>query len=157
EWRNIGFQVPSAAVQTLEWAKINGDTNVIANSLAWADENSRAGVAAIFAAAPESVRARYGSADQYVLGLFNHSGPTDARHTLLSYRIIEEQVTGDEAIVQLEYHYADGSTPTGPRRYVRIDNEWRLALDFDAPSRGKLSTSLQGDGADAANPAPSAG
>src|SRR6185503_17218979 len=40
EWRNIGFQVPSAAVQTLEWAKINGDTNVIANALAWADENS---------------------------------------------------------------------------------------------------------------------
>ena len=47
EWSSIGFQVPSATVQTLEWAKINGDTNVIANALAWADENSRAGVAAI--------------------------------------------------------------------------------------------------------------
>jgi hypothetical protein len=139
-------------VQTLEWAKINGDTNVIANGLAWADENSRAAVAAIFAAAPESIRARYGSADQYVLSLFNHAAPAGPRHTLLSYRIIEEQVTGDEAIIQLEYHYADGSTPTAPRRYVRIGNEWRLALDFDAPSRGKLSTSLQAEGADAAIP-----
>src|SRR5262245_44243925 len=152
EWRNIGFQIPSAAVQTLEWAKINGDTNVIANGLAWADENSRAAVAAIFAAAPESVRARYGSADQYVLGLFNHSGPTDARHTLLSYRIIEEQVAGDEAMLQVEYHYADGSTHAGPRRYVRIGNEWRQALDFDAPAHGKMNTSLQAEGANAQVP-----
>jgi len=64
---------------------INGDTNVIANAPAWADENSRAGVAAIFAAAPELVRAKYGSADQYVLSLFNHSGRADDHHTLLSF------------------------------------------------------------------------
>src|SRR5206468_7308078 len=80
EWKNVGFQAPSLTVQTLEWAKASGDTNVIANALAWADEKSRAGVEAIFAAAPESVRAKYGSADQYVLSLFNHSGPMDDRH-----------------------------------------------------------------------------
>jgi hypothetical protein len=146
EWKNIGFQTPSSTVQTLEWAKTNGDTNVIANALAWPDENSRAGVEAIFAAAPESVRAKYGSADQYVLSLFNHSGPLDDRHTLLSYRILEENVGQDEAILQLEYHYADGSTPVGPQRYVRIGNEWRQALDFDAPSQGKISTGLQAEG-----------
>ncbi|MCI0539230.1 MAG: sigma-70 family RNA polymerase sigma factor [Verrucomicrobiales bacterium] len=146
EWRNVGFQAPSLTVQTLEWAKANGDTNVIANALAWADENSRAGVEAIFAAAPESVRARYGSADEYVLSLFNHSGPLDDRHTLLSYRILEANVGEDEAILQLEYHYADGSTPTGPQRYVRIGNEWRQALDFDAPSQGKMSVVLQAEG-----------
>ena len=140
------MQVPSAAVQTLEWAKINGDTNVIANALAWADENSRVGVEAIFAAAPESVRARYGSADEYVLSLFNHSGPADDRHTLLSYRILEEKVTGDEAILQVEYRYADGSTPTGPRRYVRVGDEWRQALDFDQPAQGKMSAGLQAEG-----------
>jgi hypothetical protein len=146
EWRNVGFQTPSLTVQTLEWAKSNGDTNVIHNALAWADENSRAGVAAIFAAAPESVRAKYGSADEYVLSLFNHSGPMDDRHTLLSYRILEANVGEDEAILQLEYHYGDGSTPTGPQRYVRIGNEWRQALDFDAPSQGKMSTGLQAEG-----------
>ncbi len=146
EWRNVGFQIPSATVQTLEWAKVNGDTNVIANALAWPDENSRAGIEAVFASATESVRARYGSAEAYVLSLFNHSGPQGDRHTLTSYRILEENISGDEAIVQLEYHYADGSTPTGPRRYVRIGNEWRQALDFDAPSQGKISTSLQVEG-----------
>src|SRR5262249_4972031 len=147
-WRNMGFQVPSATVQTLEWAKINGDTNVIANGLAWADDKTRAEVEALFAAAPELVRARYGSADPYVLSLFHHSGPMDDRHTLLSYRILEERVVGDdEAIIQLEYHYADGSTPTGPRRYLRIGNEWRQAMDFDAPSQGKMSAGLQAEGA----------
>ncbi len=148
KWMAVGFQVPSATVQTLEWAKINGDTNLIASGLAWFDDDSRAGVEAVFAAAPESVRAKYGSADQYVLSLFNHSGPTDDRHTLLSYRILEERISGDEAVLQLEYHYADGSTTTAPRRYVRIGHEWRQALDFDAPSHGKMSAGLQAEGAE---------
>ena len=146
EWKNIGFKIPSSTVQTLAWAKINGDTNVIFNAIAWADDKSRAGVEALFAAAPESVRAKYGSADAYVTSLFNHSGPLDDRHTLTSYRILEEKVVGDEAILQLEYHYADGSTPTGPMRYVRIGDAWRQALDFGEPEQGKMSTSLQAEG-----------
>jgi predicted transcriptional regulator len=146
QWRNVGFQIPSATVQTLEWAKVGGDTNVVANALAWADANSRAGVEAIFAAAPESVRAKYGSADQYVLSLFDHSGPMDDRHNLLSYRILAESIDGDQAVLRLEYHYADGSTPVADQRYIRIGNEWRMALDFDAPSRGKMTSSLQSEG-----------
>ena len=51
-------------------------------------------------------------------------------------------MTGDEAVLQVEYRYADGSTPTGPRRYVRMGNEWRQALDFDAPSVGKMRVGL---------------
>src|SRR5678815_4915097 len=58
-----------------------------------------------------------------------------------------EKVVGDEAILQLEYHYADGSTPAGPMRYVRIGDEWRQALDFGEPEQGKMSTSLQAEGA----------
>jgi hypothetical protein len=53
EWKNVGFQIPSATVQTLEWAKAKGDTNIIANALAWADEQSRAGIEAVFASASE--------------------------------------------------------------------------------------------------------
>jgi hypothetical protein len=70
----------------------------------------------------------------------------DDRHTLTSYRILEEKVVGDEAILQLEYHYADGSTPTGPMRYVRIGDAWRQALDFGEPEQGKMRTSLQAEG-----------
>jgi RNA polymerase sigma factor (sigma-70 family) len=144
DWKNVGYQIPSATVQTLEWAKVNGETNAIANALAWADDQSRAAIDALFAAAPENVRARYGTADQYILSLFNTSGPTDDRHRLNSFRILSEnKVSEDEAIVNMEYNYADGSTHNFDRRYVRIDNQWRQALEFDAPSRGKLSTGLQ--------------
>jgi RNA polymerase sigma factor (sigma-70 family) len=146
EWKNIGFQVPSSTVQTLEWAKVRGDTNVIFNALAWPDEHSRAGVEAIFAAAPESVRSKYGSADAYVLSLFNHSGPLDDRHTVTSYRVLQENISGDEAILQLEFRFGDGSSSASPMRYVRIGNDWRQALDFGAPEVGKLNTSLQAEG-----------
>lgn len=146
DWKNVGFATPSATVQTLEWAKARGDTNVIFNSLAWADETSRAGIEALFAAAPETVRARYGSADAYILSLFNDSGPLDARHTMTSFRVVTENISGDEAILEIEGNWADGSSFTHPMRYVRIGNDWRQALDFDAPSVGKLSTSLQAEG-----------
>jgi RNA polymerase sigma factor (sigma-70 family) len=152
EWKNVGFQFPSSTVQTLEWAKVNGDTNLIFNAIAWGDEQSRAGMESIFAAAPESVRERYGSADAYVASLFNHSGPMDDRHTLTSYRILDEKIIGEEAILTLEYHYADGSTPSGPRRYVRIGDEWRQAMDFDEPSVGKIRTQLQTEDATLAQP-----
>jgi RNA polymerase sigma factor (sigma-70 family) len=151
EMKNVGFAVPASTHQTLEWAKLNGDTNVIFNALAWGDESSRAGVEAIFAAAPETVRAKYGSADEYVLSLFNHPGPQDDRHTLVSARILEENISGDEAILQIEHQWADGSTTAGPMRYVRIGNDWRQALDFGPREHGKMSAGLQAEGAASAN------
>jgi hypothetical protein len=88
----------------------NGDTNVIANALAWADENS-SWRGCDLCRSPGIGRASDGSADEYVLSLFNHSGPLDDRHTLL-YMHPRRERGEDEAILQLEYHYADGSTPT---------------------------------------------
>jgi hypothetical protein len=152
-WKNVGLATPSATVQTLEWAKAKGDTNVIFNALAWPDESSRAGIEAVFAAAPEAVRARYGSADAYILSLFDHSGPLDDRHTMTSFRVLAENVSEDQAILQIESRWADGSSHTYPMTYVRIGNDWRQALDFDAPSVGKISTSLQAEAKTAEPPA----
>jgi RNA polymerase sigma factor (sigma-70 family) len=142
DWKNVGFQTPSSTVQTLEWAKARRETNVIANALAWADEKSRAGIEAIFAKAPESVRAKFGSADEYVLSLFDFASPPDNPRRLTSFRILEERITGDEATLLIEHQFADGETHTGPMRYVRIGNDWRQALDFDEPAKGKLASSL---------------
>jgi RNA polymerase sigma factor (sigma-70 family) len=145
-WRNVGFEVPSLTVQTIEWAKVNGETNVIANGLAWGDEESRNQIDALFAAAPEAVKTRYGSADAYIMSLFNHSGPTDDRHTLTSFRILEEKISGDDATLTVEYNYADGNTYVSPQQYVRLDNAWRQTLDFGAPEQGKLGAALQAEG-----------
>lgn len=141
-WANVGFATPSSTFQTLTWAKANRDTNVIANSLAWSDEHSRSSIEAIFASAPESVRSKYGSADAFILSLFDYPTPDDSRRAV-SFRILNENIAGDEATVLFEEQFADGHTITGPHRYVRIGDQWRQALDFDEPATGKLGKVLQ--------------
>jgi hypothetical protein len=152
EMRNVGFADPASAYQTLQWAKLKGDTNVIFNAVAWADERSRAEVEAVFASAPEAVRAKYGSADEFMLHLFDRSKPHEDRDILVSSRILQENdVSGDEAALQVEYNWADGSTTTGPMTFVRIGNDWRQALNFDPPALGKMSSGLQTEGAASAD------
>jgi hypothetical protein len=140
-WANVVFAA-SSTFQTLTWAKANRDTNVIANSLAWADEHSRSSIEALFASAPESVRSKYGSADAFILSLFDYPPPDDSRRAV-NFRILSENTVGDEATVLFEEQFADGHTISGHMRYVRIGNEWRQTLDFDEPATGKLSTVLQ--------------
>ncbi len=151
EMRNVGFADPESTYQTLQWAKMKEDTNVIFDAVAWGDQRSRAEVEAVFAAAPEAVRAKYGSADEYMLSLFDRSKPHDDRDILVSSRILERNVSGEDASLQIEYNWADGSTTTGPMRFVRIGNDWRQALNFDPPALGKMSSVLQTEGAASAN------
>ena len=152
EMRNVGFADPASAYQTLQWAKVKGQTNVIFNAVAWGDERTRAEVAAVFAAAPEAVRAKYGSADEFILHLFDRSKPHEDRDILVSSRILEENdVSGEEAALQVEYNWADGSTTKGPMTFVRIGNDWRQALNFEPAAVGKLSVGLQTEGATLAN------
>ena len=151
EMKNVGFADPAAAYQTLQWAKMKGDTNVIFNAVAWGDERSRAEVEAVFAAAPEAVRAKYGSADEFMLHFFDRSKPHEDRDVLVSSRILEENASGEETILQIEYNWADGSTTTGPMRFVQIGNDWRQALNFDPPALGKMVSGLQTEGAASSN------
>jgi hypothetical protein len=152
EMRNVGFADPESTYQTLQWAKMKGDTNVISNALAWGDERTRAEVEAVFAAAPEAVRAKYGSADEFILHLFDRSKPHEDRDILVSSRILQANgVSGEEAALQVEYNWADGSTTTGPMTFVRIGNDWRQALNFDPPAVGKMNSGLQTEGAASAN------
>ena len=82
---------------------------MISNALAWGDENTRAEVEAVFAAALEAVRPKYGSADEYMLSLFDHSGPQDDCYTLVSSRILQLDVSGEDASLQIEYNWADAA------------------------------------------------
>ncbi len=141
-WANVGHATPSAAFQTLTWAKANRATNVIANSLAWGDERSRSQIEALFASAPEHVRAKYGSADAFILSLFDYPTPDDSRR-VVSYRILNEETVGDTATLAYEAHFADGHTFQNSMRYVRVGNSWRQALDFGPPETGKLSQVLE--------------
>lgn len=152
DMKNVGFADPASAFQTLQWAKINGDTNVIFNALAWGDERTRGAVEAVFAGAPEAVRAKYGSADEFILHFFDRSQPHEDRDVLVSSRILQENdVSSDEKSLRVEWNWADGSTSTGPVTFVRIGNDWRQALNFDPPGVGKMVSGLQSEGAALAN------
>ena len=59
-WKNAGFATPASALQTLNWAAANRDTNAFLNGVSW-DPQARAQADALFAALPDSVRQQYGS------------------------------------------------------------------------------------------------
>src|SRR5947199_8488622 len=120
---------------------------MILNAVSWGYERTRAEVEAVFAAAPEAVRAKYGSADEFILHLFDRSKPHEDRDILVSSRILQENdVSGEEAALQVEYNWADGSTTTGPMTFVRIGNDWLQALNFDPPAVGKMNSGPQTNG-----------
>jgi len=148
-WAHVGFATPSASLQTLNWARARGDTNVIANSLAWSDEETRAKLESMFAALPESMRSRYGSPDAYMLSFFTN--PTSDDRKLVSYRILEENIVGNDANVLAEWRLANGHTSTNAVHYVRIGDDWRQALKFDDRGRNKVSVPPQAEGG---NPSP---
>jgi len=151
QWANVGFATPSASLQTLNWARAHGDTNVIANSLAWSDPETKAKLEAMFAALPEAMRSRYGSPDAYMLSFFNK--PVSDDRKLVSYRILAEDIDGEDANVLAEWRLANGHTTTNAVHYVRIGDEWRQALKFDDRGRNKVS-SLPKTEADNASPMP---
>ena len=149
-WANVGFASPVDAFQTLHWARARRDTNVIANALAWSDERTRDQIESLFAAAPESVRQRYGTADAYILSLFDHPTPDDSRR-VTGYKVLNENIGDTQATISVEEQIADGRTSVREMNFVRIDNGWRQALDFDRAGTSKLGKALQAE-ANPANP-----
>jgi hypothetical protein len=141
-WSNAGLGTPLEAYETLNWARANGDTNVIANALAWVDDRTRLEIEAIFAAAPESVRMEFGTADAYILSLFSSAGGDPSR-AVTGHRVLSENIRDDTASLLIEERRGDGTTAARLVEFVRIDGEWRQALDFDRPSVAKLGESLK--------------
>lgn len=108
EWSNVGFGSPIEAYQTSSWAQANRNTNVIAAGLAWGDEVVRSRVEAVFNAAPELVRAHYGSLDAFILSLFNVSTP-DASRQRVGHRVLNENISPDSATLMVEEQSGDGT------------------------------------------------
>jgi len=82
QWANVGFATPADALQTLNWAVANQDTNAFGNALIW-DAQARARADALFAAAPESVRQKYGTVDGVIYDWWlNNATPVAAARVL---------------------------------------------------------------------------
>jgi RNA polymerase sigma factor (sigma-70 family) len=103
EWTNVGFATAANALQTLNWAIANRDTNIFAGALMW-DSQAKARAEALFAAAPDEVRLRYGTVDAVIFDWWlNHSTPISAGRVLSQ---VEEDAN---AVALVEQHiYSDG-------------------------------------------------
>jgi hypothetical protein len=124
QWANVGFTTPAAAFQTLNWAVANHDTNAFAGALVW-DAQARARADALFAAAPESVRQRYGTVDGIIFDWWlNNATPIAAN------RVLSQMDEGPNETTLLEQHvYTDGRVRENTVQFQRDDNGgWRQVI-----------------------------
>ena len=123
-WANVGSATPAAALQTPNWAIANRDTNAFANSLVW-DAQTKARAEALFAAAPESVRQRYGTVDGVMFDWWlNNSTPVAAG------RVLSQMEEGPNEVTLLEQHvYDDGRVRENTVQFQRDENGvWRQVI-----------------------------
>jgi hypothetical protein len=124
QWTNVGFTTPAAALQTLNWAIANHDTNAFSNALAW-DPQAKARADALFAAAPESVRERYGTVDGVLYDWWlNNSTPVAAG------RVLSQIAEGPNEVTLLEQHvYTDGRVRENTVQFQQDENGgWRQVI-----------------------------
>src|SRR5262249_48232343 len=86
-WAHVGTANPKNALETLYWAIAKHETNTFGRALAW-EPAAEVKVDALFAAAPESVRQRFGSVDGVVYALFSGIAP------LSGFAVVSENVDG---------------------------------------------------------------
>ena len=124
QWSNQGFTSAVAAFETLNWAVANRDTNAFGNSLMW-DAQAKQRADALFAAAPDSVRQKYGTVDGVILDWFlNNSTPIAAN------RVLSQVAEGPNEVSLVEQHlYTDGRVRENTVQFARDENGgWRQVV-----------------------------
>jgi RNA polymerase sigma factor (sigma-70 family) len=123
-WTNLGFATPASALQTLNWAVANRDTNAFLNAVGW-DPQVRARAEALFAALPDSVRQEYGSIDGVIMDwLLRHATP------MAAFRVLSQSDQGPDDMSLLEQHqYTDERVRENTLQFHRDENgAWRQVL-----------------------------
>ena len=132
-WANVGVATWADAVQTLFWAKARKDTNVLAKTVIW-DPALKAGLEAQLAAAPNSVRQRFGSVEGLLRDWwFNYMASVD------SYRVIAQSgfahigtIADDNGSILVEAQHEDGRIPMQFNLVLHRDNEgWGVVFVLD--------------------------
>jgi len=139
QWANMGFANPAAAFETFNWAVANRDTNAFSNALAW-DPQAKTRADALFAAAPDSVRQRYGTVDGVIFDWFlNNSTPVAAG------RVLSQLEEGPDEVTLVEQHmYNDGRVRENTVQFQRDDSgAWRQVVPLELmPKLGVVLNNL---------------
>jgi hypothetical protein len=129
-WANLGNATPEAAFETLHWAIAKHDTNTFSETLAW-DPDARKKAEALFAAAPESVRQRFGSVDGVLYALFSGVSPING------IAVVSENIDGTDGTLVEQHQYADGRVRQNQLNVHRFDDDgWRIVLSDEKLIRG---------------------
>lgn len=137
EWKNAGRGTPTAAVETVLWAAVGGDIDVLADAISL-DAGARAKAEMLLAGLPPAARAHYASPEKLVALFTAKDVPVGA-----SMRVVARpSAPADDAKVTL---VLQGETAT---RAIELtlrqrDGNWRLVVPESAVE--KYGEALKGE------------
>ncbi len=125
-WTNAGTASPEASWQTLRWALAKQDINTFAQTVAWAPD-VEAQAQALFDAAPEATRQKFGSIDGVLYAMMSTPGPAqDANVT--GFGVVSQNITGADGTLIVQEQHNDGQVKQNPIPMQLFDGGWRILL-----------------------------
>lgn len=122
-WRNVGHATPEAAFQTLLWAAMGGDLELIARSLHLTEE-VRAKADALFARLPGTLRTQFGTTEQMVASFLSSDVPFAGMK--VEGAEFQDQ---NRILLDTQWQYVDGRVQQNPLLFVRGSNgSWSQVL-----------------------------
>jgi RNA polymerase sigma factor (sigma-70 family) len=129
DWANVGNASPTAAMQTLNWAMSKHDENAFSSLIAW-DADAKAKVEALFAAAPETVRQKFGSIDGVLYAMLFSLPP------IAGFAVVSQNIQGDEDMLIEQHQYQDGRVRQNQVTLHHFDDGWRIVFGDEKTMRG---------------------
>jgi len=124
-WANVGTGTPDASWQTLQWALAKRDINAFAQTVAW-DPGVEAQAKALFDAAPESARQKFGNVDGVLYAMM--SGAEKPNANVTGYGVVSQNITGEDGTLIVQEQHTDGQVKQNPISMHRFDDGWRILL-----------------------------
>jgi RNA polymerase sigma factor (sigma-70 family) len=129
DWANVGNASPAAAMQTLNWAMAKHDENAFSSLIAW-DADAQAKVEALFAAAPEAVRQKFGSIDGVLYAMLSGLPP------IAGFAVVSQNIQGNEDTLIEQHQYQDGRVRQNQVTLHHFDDGWRIVFGDEKTLRG---------------------
>jgi RNA polymerase sigma factor (sigma-70 family) len=129
DWANVGNASPAAAMQTLYWAMAKRDENAFSSLIAW-DADAKAKVEALFAAAPEAVRQKFGSIEGVLYAMLFGLPP------IAGFAVVSQNIQGNEDTLIEQHQYQDGRVRQNQVTLHQFDDGWRIVFGDEKTLRG---------------------
>jgi len=124
-WQNKGRGSAAAVFETGNWAQWHGDVDAALATFVFEDE-AKTKLDALFAAQPESDRARYGTPERMAAMLAMEA--TTGTWSPMQIQIVEHPQDAENADVTLKMHVAEGIDREKTLHARRFPDGWKMVL-----------------------------